>query len=250
MDEDGNATHYVGIQDDVTELFMLKAEMENVKEEKQVLMTEVHHRVKNNLAVVGGMLELEMGREEKKKALEKSRIRIKSMAMIHEDLYSEEGLSKIKFNRFIRRFISQVDMIQDSRKLKLNYHLNLHPVVLTINQAIPLAVIFAELLNNVYEHAYPNQETGSVHISLFENSNIGITLQVKDFGIGVGEQFSNERSSNMGFIMARQLTNQLKGKLDIGTNPEDNATIAEIRFLKKDVSGSSQKHRIHSQSSI
>ena len=242
--EKGEAQYFLGIQHDVTDLFMLEDKILETEKENQVLIGEVHHRVKNNLSVMAGMLDLELAQQDKFSALEKSRIRLQSMAMIHEDLYNEDGLHKIQFNKFIEKFISDIDLIQEKRNLKLQYHLDIDEVILNVNQAIPLSVIFAELLNNVYKHAYPEREYGDVNIRLSLSECKCVTLEVRDKGVGFSREVLDSREQKMGFTMVSQLASQLGGEFDIRNCNADSASAGLIKFRQKDASGSSQNSRI------
>ncbi|MEQ8523893.1 PAS domain-containing protein [Gracilimonas sp.] len=244
LNEKGEAEYFLGIQHDVTDLFMLREKIQDTEKENQVLIGEVHHRVKNNLAVMAGMLDLELAQQNKISSLEKSRIRLQSMAMIHEDLYNEDGLHRIQFNKFISKFVSKIDLIQEKRNLKLQYHLDVDEVILSVNQAIPLSVILAELLNNVYKHAYPNKEYGDVTICLSKNIEKEVSLEVRDRGVGFGKENMEGRFNKMGFTMVSQLTSQLNGKFDIKKCSEDCSTVVLVKFKQKDVAGSSQSKRI------
>lgn len=245
FDEDGGVEYYVGIQHDVTDLFVLQDKIQDTREENQVLMGEVHHRVKNNLAVMAGLLDLEMTQNDGVSALEKSRIRLQSMAMIHENLYNEDGLNKIQFNKFIEKFISELDLIQNKQNLKLQYYLEMDDVILNVNQAIPLSVILAELLNNVYKHAYPDKEFGEVTVSLNLDDDNQVNLEVRDRGIGFSNQVLEKNFDKMGFTMVSQMTTQLNGHFDVSNCSANSATIVRIKFTQKDVAGSSQSIRIH-----
>ena len=244
LNDEGETVYYLGIQNDVTDLFLLKDRVLDTENEKQVLMSEVHHRVKNNLAVMAGMLDLELAQEDKITALEKSRLRLQSMAMIHEGLYNEDGLHKIQFNNFIERIVSDIDLIQDKRDLKLQYHLEIEEVILNVNQAIPLSVILSELLNNVYKHAYPNQEYGNVTIYISLGDADNVTLEVRDSGIGyIEEKF--QRVDRMGFRMVEQLTSQLGGTFEIESESAHSGTVGRVKFKRSDIAGSSQSKRIN-----
>jgi len=166
------------------------------------------------------------------------------MAMIHEGLYNEDGLHKIQFNNFIERIVSDIDLIQDKRDLKLQYHLEIEEVILNVNQAIPLSVILSELLNNVYKHAYPNQEYGNVTIYISLGDADNVTLEVRDSGIGyIEEKF--QRVDRMGFRMVEQLTSQLGGTFEIESESAHSGTVGRVKFKRSDIAGSSQSKRIN-----
>ena len=244
LDGQGKIEYYIGIQHDVTDIFLLHDKVRETKRENEALLGEVHHRVKNNLAVMAGMLDLEITQQDTISALEKSRIRLQSMAMIHEALYDENGLHKIRFDKFIEKFISEIDLIQNKQNLKLQYRLELEKVTLNVNQAIPLSVILAELLNNVYKHAYPDKEYGDVTVRLKMDDEMRVTLDVKDFGVGFSPDELNGNFDTMGFLMVSQLTSQLRGDFEIINCKASNGSVVKIMFKQMAISGSSQAKRI------
>jgi len=193
---------------------------------------------------MAGMLDLEITQQDTISALEKSRIRLQSMAMIHEALYDENGLHKIRFDKFIEKFISEIDLIQNKQNLKLQYRLELEKVTLNVNQAIPLSVILAELLNNVYKHAYPDKEYGDVTVRLKMDDEMRVTLDVKDFGVGFSPDELNGNFDTMGFLMVSQLTSQLRGDFEIINCKASNGSVVKITFKQMAISGSSQAKRI------
>lgn len=193
---------------------------------------------------MAGMLDLELAQQDTVSALEKSRIRLQSMAMIHEALYDENGLHKIRFDKFIEKFISEIDLLQNKQNLKLQYRLELEEVTLNVNQAIPLSVILAELLNNVYKHAYPDKEYGDVTVYLNKYDEMSVILEVKDHGVGFGQEELNGNFDTMGFLMVSQLTSQINGDFEIIDCKECNGSVVKVTFKRMTMSGSSQSKRI------
>ncbi|MGK7371493.1 MAG: sensor histidine kinase, partial [Candidatus Halalkalibacterium sp. M3_1C_030] len=219
---------------DVTERKKKERIIEASLIEKDVLLKEIHHRVKNNMAVISGLLELQSmntENEELNKLLRESQLRIHSMAMIHEKLYQTETFSDIEFDDYIRELVQTIlDTIDNSDKdVTVNY--DLRSVRLNINQAIPAALILNELLVNSFKHAFKGLESGKVDISVARDGN-DVILSVEDDGVGLPEDFKIEDSQSLGTTLIETLTMQLNGDLAFGNRTEGTGMRAEIKFPK------------------
>jgi PAS domain S-box-containing protein len=185
--------------------------------EKEVLLKEVHHRVKNNLQVISSILSLQTahvdGDERILELLRVSRDRIRSMSFIHESLYQNKDFSSIDMATYIDGL---------SRNLVMSYSLNgkvtlerdLQRAELVLDQAIPCGLILNELISNAFKHAFPNGRTGVVRIKL---SLVGdsVSISVTDNGVGLSEGFNTQHDGNLGLELVHTLVDQLDGKLDV-----------------------------------
>ena len=219
---------------DVTERKKKERIIEASLIEKDVLLKEIHHRVKNNMAVISGLLELQSmntENEELNKLLRESQLRIHSMAMIHEKLYQTETFSDIEFDNYIRELVQTIlDTIDISDKeVTVNYHLG--SVRLNINQAIPAALILNELVVNSFKHAFKGLESGKVDISVAREGN-DVILRVEDDGVGLPEGFKIKESQSLGTTLIETLSMQLNGDLEFGNKTEGNGMRAQISFPK------------------
>ncbi|MDZ7771737.1 MAG: sensor histidine kinase [Balneolaceae bacterium] len=212
--------------------------MESLKEslrEKKVLLSEIHHRVKNNLAVISGLLELEsmMGREPEN-ALQESRDRIRSMALIHEQLYSAESFSSIDLGRYARELMEYMEEshLRNGRS-KIRLQGEIEEVKVNINQAIPTGLILNELLANAIEHGYDMGEEGRVLIRLGQNGG-EVHLSVEDDGKGVEGDFQLEDADSAGFTIIRELVRQLEGEAVTG---DRDGFYFQLRYRKNDSRG-------------
>lgn len=187
--------------------------------EKEVLLKEVHHRVKNNLQVISSILSLQTahveGDERILELLRVSRDRIRSMSFIHESLYQNKDFSSIDLATYIEGL---------SRNLVMSYSLtgnialerDLKRVELVLDQAIPCGLILNELISNAFKHAFPDGRAGVVRIgSNLEGDRVSIS--VTDNGAGLPEGFSPKNDGNLGLELVRTLVDQLDGKLDVKT---------------------------------
>lgn len=185
--------------------------------EKEVLLKEVHHRVKNNLQVISSILSLQTahvdGDQRILELLRVSRDRIRSMSFIHESLYQNKDFSSIDMATYIDGL---------SRNLVMSYSLNgkvslerdLHRAELVLDQAIPCGLILNELISNAFKHAFPGERAGVVRISL---RLVGeqVTIAVSDDGVGLPEGFNTQLDGNLGLELVHTLVDQLDGKLEV-----------------------------------
>lgn len=204
--------------------------------EKDILLAEIHHRVKNNLAVISGLLELEsMGDGNPMQALKESRDRIHSMAMIHEILYQSQSFSEIRLDQYIQKLSDYVckTYVSTDKKIDLNTHLD--PVTLNINQAVPAGLILNELIANVIEHGFKKKTKGLIKIKLEEVEG-KVCLTLWDDGEGFSSEFDLENTQSTGLTIVKTLVKQLDANFDMH---HSNGTTVTLMFDKSAESGSS-----------
>jgi len=231
-DEKGNYTHWIGIARDVTEKVKSDRELKKSLAEKEVLLSEIHHRVKNNLAIVSGMMYLQAFREENselEKKLMDSVLRIRTMASIHELLYESDSFSKVNFTKMVNKLSSDLENTMNDSK-KVGIQLSQEDIELNINQAIPCALMLNEVLTNAYKHAFRGKEGGTIDI-LIEMKQDTVHVEVKDDGIGIGIH----EPTTLGMQLIQILTKQLEG--DYSYSGSKDGTIFRLNFIKKEVKG-------------
>jgi len=209
--------YVVGNGYNVTKQMQAEKELKNSLHTKEVLLSEVHHRVKNNLAVISGLLELETEQVQKyevKKILRESILRIQSMALIHEKLYQSEELSRIPMRNYI---FELVHVIIDTMALdiEINLKTEVENVLMNVNQAVPMALILNELVTNSLKHAYPDRDNGELGISLKRKKG-NFILEVYDDGVGTDYDYKNART--LGLKLIDTLSKQLDANLTIRNN--------------------------------
>lgn len=213
----------------------------NIKEnlrEKETLLAEIHHRVKNNLAVISGLLQLESQNAEDERTeniLKNSQLRIHSMATVHEMLYEAKNFNKLSFSDFVSQMVDSIKDIYARNSSNIEINLNTDDVNLNVNQAVPCGLIINELVTNAFKHAYPNGGSGKIEISFHEKQK-QLLLEIKDDGVGLPEDFSLEKSESLGFTLVRILSKQLQANVSI--EAQDGTTISVV-FEKEDKKGSS-----------
>ncbi|MCC5914004.1 MAG: PAS domain-containing protein [Balneolaceae bacterium] len=207
---DGKALQILGGIQDVTELKRSEKFIRRSLKEKETLLAEIHHRVKNNLALISSMLQLQAFKDENKEFQSKlldSTIRIKSIANIHEQLYQASSFSEMEFGDSIRRLIVTIqNTIQTT--LHLDFEYDLDSVELKVTEAIPCSLIVNEVITNIIKHAYPERDKGEVQISL-KRSDESISLTIQDDGVGLPEDFNEAESGSLGLQLIQTLSKQI-----------------------------------------
>jgi PAS domain S-box-containing protein len=207
-------------------------------EEKEVLLAEVHHRVKNNLAIISGLLELESFQAEDpstERSLKHSQMRIQSMATIHELLYKANEFTNLPFKSFIAKIVHSIEATYHQPDKNISIEHTSDDITLNVNQAIPCALIINELVTNAYEHAFTDKKKGTIEIEL-SGYNKSIYLCVRDNGKGLPPDCDLEHPESLGIKLVGTLTKQLGA--DIFIEKESGTTVC-LTFEKQDIKGSS-----------
>ncbi|BAQ62194.1 circadian input kinase A [Geminocystis sp. NIES-3708] len=229
-DKYGRAVSIDGISTDVTERHLAEEKLFKSLQEKEILLKEVHHRVKNNLYVISGLLNLQSSyiEDEAVKILfQDSQNRIQTMAVIHEQLYQSHDLSQINFADYINRLVSNLFLSYN------HYHTGIKPIThlqecfLSIETAIPAGLLINELVTNAFKHAFPNGE-GEVTINLMVKEEEQVKLEVIDNGIGLPVNLDWEKSNSLGLRLVRLLSQQLDAEIFVNGNSQ--GTIFSITF--------------------
>ena len=185
--------------------------------EKEIMLAEIHHRVKNNLAVVSGLMQLQaLGTEDLKLQAElfDSVNRIKTMASVHELLYQSESYSRLNFKDTITQLVNNVAETLKSKTV-IDIEIKCDDIKLSISKAIPTSLIVNEVLTNAYKHAYKGRENGK--LTVFVSKADGeVNLMIKDNGVGIKEDLRNDTgkkysTGSLGMHLIRELVNQLEG---------------------------------------
>ncbi len=189
--------------------------------EKDVLLQEIHHRVKNNLQVISSLLNLQSGfltDENYKEKFRESIDRIQAMALIHELLYSSHNFEELDFGSYLERMLAtmRVSYNLDSKGISLNSNVSTDAQELSIDTAIPAALILNELVSNAIKYAFPSNRKGSIAIDI-RSSEEETLLIVRDDGIGLPNGFNPSHSGGLGFELIHALTEQLDGTLEFAS---------------------------------
>jgi two-component sensor histidine kinase len=213
-----NARLYDRAQQEIAERMRVEAQIKSSLEEKVVLLQEIHHRVKNNLQIISSLLRLQSQQIHDPQALEvflESQNRVRSMAMIHEMLYQSEDLSKIDFGTYVQGLASSLIRSYHSRSTALSLSVQVDPISLSPNDAVPCGLIINELITNSIKYAFPNGNAGQVHIAVQEGDNAYVTLVVSDNGIGFPQELDWRNSDSLGLQLVTSLVEQLEGTIEL-----------------------------------
>jgi PAS domain S-box-containing protein len=191
-------------------------------QEKEVLLREIHHRVKNNLQLISGLLDMTRMRtsdEATNSILTDMMLKIQTMAQIHTRLYESKQFGKISITGQFRDQIMALSNIYSHKGHEISCEINPQEVFLPVDQALPCALVVNELLSNAYKHAFTGRKRGSIEISaLQENGQVRIII--RDDGIGIPDTFDISRSNSLGLKLIRTLVqHQLKGSVTIKSPP-------------------------------
>jgi len=220
LDSEGEIIGAVETLEDITQEVEYKEKIENSLKEKEILLKEIHHRVKNNLQIISSLISLQSNRiddEETLHLFRKTRNRIQSMALVHEKLYQSGDFTRINLAEYIQDLVLNIlGSYQSSERITLE--MDCEPVWININTAIPCALIINELVTNSVKHAFPHDKTGKIIIKLHQRDD-QIIITCTDTGVGLPDDINLLQTSTLGLKLVRALTQQLKGKIKILSTP-------------------------------
>lgn len=227
----GEVVGAVSVASDISDRKKHEEEIKSSLKEKEVMLAEIHHRVKNNLALISGLLQLQsfsIENDEVIKALKDSQSRIQSIALVHEMLYESESLAYIQYDKYVKDLLQAINSMNMNGEQNIRLKTDLDNISLTINQAIPCSLVLNELIVNAYKHAFLGKDSGEIFITMKSESD-DIVLTVSDNGIGVtAEKF--EASDTLGIKLIHTLAKQLNGELKIINTPESKGSKFRLTF--------------------
>jgi PAS domain S-box-containing protein len=204
--------------------------------EKEVLLAEIHHRVKNNLAVISGLLEMQVWNlpEDDKSIgpLKESQLRIHSIALVHELLYQSETLAEIKLDQYINKLLHAIQQMHNNKDKLIDVVTELDPVRLTIQKAIPASLLLNELVVNSYKHAFNGLVDGQIDVIL-NQTNGHVELVVQDNGVGLPDDFDPMKQSSLGMTLIKTLVQQIEADFKVGVR-QDIASGARFSVVFKE----------------
>ncbi|MEX0895155.1 MAG: histidine kinase dimerization/phosphoacceptor domain -containing protein [Balneolaceae bacterium] len=206
--------------------------------EKEVLLAEIHHRVKNNLAVISGLLEMQVWSLEENDqsvaALKESQMRIQSIALVHELLYQSETLAEIKLDEYTLKLLNGIEKTHRNSDKSIQVETDLDPVRLTIQKAIPASLLLNELVVNAYKHAFNGRSSGMIRVLLREE-NEQIQLTVRDNGIGLPNGFDPLEQKTLGMTLVKTLIQQINAEFDVSDPGNgESGTVFIISFEREE----------------
>jgi PAS domain S-box-containing protein len=219
-DSSGKPTDILAILRDITERKLVEKSLLATLQEKEILLREIHHRVKNNMQVVSSLLNIQAektGNEQVRQSLIESRQRILAMAMIHETLYSGNNLAAIDISTYVKALVNHLQGFYNAQS-NVSIALELENVELGIDQAVPCGLIINELITNAFKHAFPDGRKGLIRITVYRVHLREVVLIVSDNGVGFPPGLDIESSSSLGLrLIYGLLTHQLRGSMVVST---------------------------------
>jgi PAS domain S-box-containing protein len=216
--------------------------------QKTVLLKEVHHRVKNSLAVVSSLLGMKADATEipeAKEALEDSRRRVHSIALIHEQLYGSETFDRIDFREYARQLAGELHSSFVSEPERIALRLDVAPIEMGVHRAIPLALILNELVSNAFKHAFPGGRRGEVVVSLRKPAPGDLEFAVEDNGIGSPPGLAERNPDSLGLKIVGILSRQLEGSIQ-----QQSGAGAGTRFVLRFPAGTSREIAGHAEDRV
>lgn len=215
LDSDGKLLGSVHIARDITDRREIEKKLEQTLADKEMLIQEIHHRVKNNLMTISSLLNIQstyIKDQNIKDILKESQSRAKSMALIHQKLYQTGNVKEIEFSEYLRSLTSELRhtcIAENPIELKLN----LQEAYLDVDRAIPLGLITTEIIINSFKHAFPDGK-GKICVEFSKTEDL-FELIISDNGIGVPEDFDFKTQGNMGMNLINGLTQQINGSINL-----------------------------------
>lgn len=217
-DEKGNLIGIIIVNKDISELKLSEEKLKTSLKEKEILLKEIHHRVKNNLQVISSLLKMQSSYIKDASSLEYFKIsaqRVKSMALIHEQLYRSGDLSKIDFENYVKKLTTHLFQTYGINSRSIGIKIKIKNVKLSIDTAIPLGLIVNELVSNSLKHAFPNGKKGLIEIKMEQAKEEFFVLKVKDDGVGFPKNMDFRNTETLGLQLINTLSEQVEGNIDV-----------------------------------
>jgi PAS domain S-box-containing protein len=228
--EDENGELFLeGFIEDITKLRNAEDEIKASLKEKNVLLKEIHHRVKNNMQIISSLLNLQKQYVEEEEAvdvLKESQNRVKSMAIIHEKLYLSKDLTSINFKGYIESLVSNLFYSYNIKSSQIKPVLDIENIKLNMETAVPCGLIISEIVSNSLKYAFPNRMKGKIHVSLKPEED-EYELIISDNGIGLPEGLDFNKLDSLGLLLVTNLTEQIDGEININRS---HGTLFKINF--------------------
>jgi PAS domain S-box-containing protein len=215
LDDTGKPIEVSCIAHDITDKKNAEERLKQSVKEKEVLLKEVHHRVKNNLQVISSILNLQSSYVRDQKTLEllrESQNRIKSMAFIHESLYQTKDFSNINFSEYVENISKNLVHSYSGPENPPELHLDTGNIHLNLDTAIPCGLIINEIISNALKYAFPNNRKGNIYVSMKETDR-AICISIADDGVGLPDHVDYRNTESLGLQLVVTLVEQINGKI-------------------------------------
>lgn len=198
--------------------------------EKEMLLAEIHHRVKNNLSIVISLLRLHENKGKHEPLFKELISRIQTMSQIHEQLYKSEHFARLNFTENIKQLVENIiTAFQSDTNITILSEAD--PVELSINQAIPCSLIINEVVTNCMKHAFDGKESGTIKYKIFEKQKDVVYIEIVDNGVGLPKNFDKSSQGSLGMSLIKGLSNELKAEFLFNTSKQ--GTRFTLHFKKE-----------------
>jgi two-component sensor histidine kinase len=220
LEEDNEIYAFNVISHDISERKKAEEGIKASLKEKELLLREIHHRVKNNLQIINSLLSLQtryIKDDDTLNIFKESQNRVRSMAIIHEKLYNSSNLVKIDFEEYVKDLANNLFYTYKINPYNIKLNTDIDNILFDIETAIPCGLIINELVSNCLKHAFNGLNKGKINITL---NQIGeeFTLSVSDNGIGLPEDFNFTNTDSLGLLLINNLVKQLDGTIELDKN--------------------------------
>jgi two-component sensor histidine kinase len=233
----GSSPELFCVDIDLTERKLAEERLRASLAEKEVLLKEIHHRVKNNLQIISSLISLQtdtLSDEKLQGVLSDVRGRIMTMALVHEKLYQTEDLAQLNFADYAASLLNYLWRSYGLAADKVRLNMSFVPLILQVDMAVNCGLILNELVSNAIKHAFPGGGSGEVTVGLeYDPASGTVCLSVRDSGIGLPADLDWRQSSSLGLRLVQMLAGQMRGTVQIGSGSD---TEFQIRFHVKGIS--------------
>lgn len=221
---------------DITDRKVAENKIKKSLREKEILLREIHHRVKNNLQIISTLLELQCDQIKDEEVMElyrESENRIQSIALIHENLYQSDDLASIQIDEYINNLLNDL-MNSYGIESSVNLNIDVDKITLGIETAIPCGLIINELVSNSLKYAFPNGTSGNIYLSLKEKDDGTFKLLISDDGSAFPSDFEEKKNRTLGLQLVNNLVKQLDGDLDFNKEKKEfKINFKELTYKKR-----------------
>ena len=229
-DEFGAFKKFIIVDADITHSKKMQQQIEASLKEKDVLLKEIHHRVKNNLQIIISLLNLQSGYikdETTLKAVKDGQSRVRSMALVHEKFYQSDTVTEIDFGEYLKKLCQFLYQSYGDKTDRIDVAIQGDEVLLDMDTAMPCALLVNEVVSNAYKYAFPGQRKGTIEIKLKKQSGKTV-LGISDNGVGFPAGYDFEKSDSLGMQLVQALTSQIDGELKVS---HENGSSFEVSFV-------------------
>lgn len=238
FDEAGRAVRFTGTVRDITHRKRAEDQIKASLQEKELLLKEVHHRVKNNLQVISSLLNIQSRYISDRQVLEifkESQNRVRSISFAHEQLYRRSGIEEIEIAKYVQSLADHLFFSYGAELRCIGFKIEIEDLSLEVDTAIPCGLIINELVTNALKYAFPEGMNGEIGIALRSTNEEEFLLVISDNGIGMPRDFDLKTSASLGLRIVKSLVDQLKGRMEMsaGIGTEFRVTFKAMKYRRR-----------------